>query len=86
MGPYLGNNAAEQGFQVRSGWPGWARRNWMGWSWMGWLLHRLKLALKCCGLLADIPAEFRVRSWGPSLPVPVPVGPGVGPPAGMGLA
>ena len=44
----------EQGFQVRSGWPGWARRDWMGWSWMGWLLHRLKLALKCCGFLADI--------------------------------
>ena len=37
---------------------------------MGWLLHRLKLALKCCGLLADFLAEFRVRSWGPSLPVP----------------
>lgn len=47
----------EQGFQVRSGWPGWARRNWMGWSWMGWLLHRLKLALKCCGFLADIPSS-----------------------------
>ena len=49
----------EQGFQVRSGssWPGWARRDWMGWSWMGWLLHRLKLALKCCGFLADIPSS-----------------------------
>ena len=40
---------------------------------MGWrLLHRLKLALKCCGFLADILAEFMRtdRSWGPSLPVP----------------
>ena len=41
---------------------GWARPDWtrMGWSWtrMGWwLFHRLKLALKCCGFLADIPSS-----------------------------
>ena len=66
---YLG----EDGFQVRSGWPGWARRDWMGWSWVGWLRHSPKLTLKCCGFLAYILAEFMRtdRSWG--------LGPGVRP-------